>query len=84
MFKKKKSRQFICDDHDDIYHYTNELVKLIGANIEGKRIKNKMLKIIKELRETLADAKHSGIRMEKRLEYYREAIEYLGFERKKK
>ena len=81
---KKKKRQFICDDHDDIDHYLNLLVPLIREHVEGKRPKNRMLKIIKDLRETLAAAKHSGIRMEKRLEHYREAMEYLGYKRDKK
>ena len=79
-----KERQFICDDHEDILHYARVLRNLIIDNVVDSPEKEEMFKAIEGLKETVAAARHSGIRMEKRLEHYREAIEYLGFVRDKK
>jgi hypothetical protein len=79
----KKERQFICDDHEDILHYARELRNLIIDNVDDSTKREEMLRALSNLKETVKDARYSGIRMEKRLEHYREAIEYLGFVRDK-
>lgn len=71
----------ICYVHDDISSSIDELEEILKKK---DLLKRPIITKIKEMRETLAFARKLGERMESRMQEYRDAIEDLGFVRKKK
>lgn len=85
---KKKVRELICDTHDKIDVLGVELENL-GNEMktmpfeELRLLPRKLIKIGKQIQRLAYNAKDSGIHMENRMYEYHNAIENLGFERKK-
>ena len=85
---KKKERELICTTHDKIDSVGTDL-EALGEEIKTMTIEDlrllprKLIKMGKELQRLAYRAKDSGIHMENRMYEYYNAIESLGFERKK-
>lgn len=82
---RKKEDIMICTRHDYVVDLCDAASKILKGNrrleLEDRRILREQ---IRDIKEHTMKAKVSGQRMEIRLETYRNTIEALGFERKKK
>jgi len=85
---KKKARELLCTTHDKIDTIGAELESL-GTEMkemtfeELRLLPRRLVKMGKELQRLAYRAKDSGIHMENRMYEYCNAIEGLGFERKR-
>lgn len=74
----------ICDKHDEIYDLAREIINL--DHTQYSDIADYIYKVQNFADDILTfakAAKDDGIKMENRMREYREAIEGLGFERKR-
>ena len=78
MARKRKTKRNICDVHYDIDKLAQELEEIL------KELKSrKGARIARDISDLAEEARNYGQSMENRLSTYREAIEDMGFRRKK-
>ena len=79
MSQKRKTKRKICFAHDEIIKLASDL----QIELEGD-VAKKIIQKLKKIEAVAEEAKEYGQSMEDRLSEYREAIEGLGFYRRKK
>ena len=75
-----RRKRLICTVHDEIWQTADEILEL---DLKDSNDRRKLKRLAKRIQNDASEAKIYGQSMENRLSDYKDAVENLGFKRKK-